>query len=44
VIDIWVTKPGYIGRVLRVQIRAGKPPAARQLCLPVRARQPAACG
>jgi hypothetical protein len=43
VIEIRITKPGYIGRVVQIRIRARKAPSAKQLCLPVGTSKAVAC-
>jgi Ca2+-binding RTX toxin-like protein len=42
-VEIRVTKAGTIGVVTRLNIRAGKRPARKDLCLPPGARKPARC-
>jgi streptogramin lyase len=42
-LEVWITKPGEIGKVLRLTIRKRKAPKSTALCLPPGAKQPAAC-
>jgi len=42
-LEVQVTKPGTIGIVRRLTVRAGKPPLRRDRCLTPRAKQPARC-
>ena len=42
-LEVWVTKPGTVGRALRIGFRRGKAPRTRSLCLPAGARRPKAC-
>lgn len=42
-IEIRITKPGYIGRVVRIVIRAKKAPSSTQLCLAPGATKPGRC-
>jgi PKD domain len=43
VVQIWVTKPGRIGKYTRFRIRRGKPPARVDRCVMPGARLPAPC-
>jgi PKD repeat protein len=43
VIELFVTKPGTIGKYTRFLIRAGKAPARRDLCLPPGSTRPGRC-
>lgn len=42
-ITIRVRRPGYIGKYVRVTIRAGKPPARRDACVVPGSRRPVEC-
>ena len=42
-IDVRVTRPGRIGKHVRITIRKGKPPARRDACLWPGSRKPRAC-
>jgi hypothetical protein len=43
-IEIRITKPGYIGRVVQIRIRARRAPSSKQLCLPAGTSRALACG
>jgi putative metal-binding protein len=43
VLEVRITAPNAIGKVVRYRIRRGKIPRARTLCLPPGARRPARC-
>jgi Putative metal-binding motif len=43
-LEIRITAPRVIGKVVRYKIRAGKIPRAQELCLPPGTRKPARCG
>jgi hypothetical protein len=39
-VELRITAPGYIGKVLRYKLKRAKVPAAKTLCLPVGAKKP----
>ena len=39
-VELRITAKGYIGKVLRYQLKKGKIPSGRQLCLPEGAKKP----
>ena len=43
VLEIFVTKPGTIGKYTRVKVRRDRPPARQDLCLFPRRKRPRAC-
>jgi hypothetical protein len=43
ILEVWITKPGMIGKVVRISFRPGTNPRATPLCLPLGARRPARC-
>ena len=42
-LEVRITKPGMIGKVVRYPIRRSRIPKGRRLCLPVGSSQPARC-
>ena len=42
-LEVWVTKPGTVGKALRIRFRKRKSPRAASLCIPAGARAPRAC-
>jgi hypothetical protein len=43
-LDVRITAPGRIGKVVRYPLRRGRAPVGRQLCLPPGAARPVRCG
>ena len=44
VVQVWVTRPGEIGKYTRFRIRRGRQPTRVDRCLPPGSRRPAPCG
>ena len=44
VVEVWVTRPGEIGKYTRFRIRRGRQPTRVDRCLPPGSRRPAPCG
>ena len=42
-LQVWITAPGIIGKVVKYELKKGKIPAGRQLCLPLGASKPVKC-
>lgn len=43
IVQVWVTRPGEIGKYTRLRIRSGKRPVRVDRCLPPGSRRPAPC-
>ena len=42
-VQLRITAPGYIGKVVRWKLKRGKQPVGKVLCLPEGARKPRKC-
>jgi hypothetical protein len=42
-LEVWVTKPGTVGKALRIALRSGKSPRVTSLCVPAGATAAKAC-